>query len=109
MVGNLVSADFTSSFSFWNYINEIFPFRVTQEMLQIASQPKLNSAIGLLSEGFEVAGKGMDEVRFHLEEIFAIHLSKYEHLCKNSVHMSKFSSITVKMSYFCILKLNTAN
>jgi hypothetical protein len=46
--------------------SEVPPFRVAQEVLEVACQPELDPPIGLLSMGFKSIGQQLDKIRSHV-------------------------------------------
>ena len=56
MVGDGVARDFASSFCFVDDRYKVTPLGITQQVLNVARQPKLNTVVGLLCVGFKGVG-----------------------------------------------------
>jgi hypothetical protein len=60
-----MSGESAGGFSLGNGGAEIPPLAIAQKLLEIASQPVFNTALGLLSTGFEGGSQGLDKFGFH--------------------------------------------
>src|SRR5664280_1596061 len=69
MVGGAVAGDFTGCLGLGNGGAEITPFIVAEQVLEVAGQPILDAAFGLLGVSFKGAREGLDEFGFHVSSI----------------------------------------
>jgi hypothetical protein len=67
MVVNVMSRDFASCFGLEDDIQEVFPFGVAQQMLDVPCKPVFNASFGLLRMALKVVGEGLDQLFFHGE------------------------------------------
>ena len=65
MVGYGVPRNLARCFGLGNHIQKVVPLRVAQQVLNVACQPKLDAAIGLLGVTFKRRGQRINEFGFH--------------------------------------------
>jgi hypothetical protein len=66
MIGNHVARDFAGDFRLGDgSLVEVAPLGIAEKLLEIASQPVFDAALGLLGVAFESLGELMNEVGFH--------------------------------------------
>jgi hypothetical protein len=78
MVGNGVIRDFTGGFCLIDDRGKVAPFDVTQQVLEIASEPKLDAGFGLLGVALESGGQLLNLVGLHARAPRFLQWSKTE-------------------------------
>ena len=69
MVGDALARNFASRFGLGDDRCKIPPLVVPEQMLEVAREPVLDAAVGLLGVGLKGGGEGLDEFVIHVSRI----------------------------------------
>ena len=65
MIGHHMPGDFTGRPGLGDDVLEVVPFRVAQEVLEVAGKPELYATLGLLGICLERRRQGLNQFSFH--------------------------------------------